>query len=719
MSVLSIPRIFFMGSSQWDPCTINNNDQWPTYDFTRAELNWDFLGQQTPPITRDNFQTLFPTWAQTLQTYQNQWQQPPAEWNYYGGNDFSLQNNGQNTLVTGGQLVYGSQPITNDSLVNSVVSILGDAYPWDQTNSPTPARLIDINPDAFWSTDFYLRSFQIGSNPGPYLYGEVVPGTRMCSRWMNVQRNLGALEIAGVAGVVVQTCLPTGSLTINDGGSTLLSQLGQGLSQPGVQGVMVRFVIYMTQYFSGAEFAACTGLSGNDLLTCQYTTLTQLWAEALANNQKPMQNPAVSTVLGSVGLWMENELVSMPGGRYLVPSTMVQPNNIPTPAGQSPVQTGLGPAVAEVQSDGNQEYLSLDLGSTIPEIDASGTKANIGLLMVILQLPDDQSVTLGTINYSDYGGTAYDQSAYQATAGIIDLPLPAGISAQQVQEGFLSIQLPTPGIPLTVLSETALSPAAVTVQTDQRGIRVDEGESASLTIQINQQGVAPSQTINVLLAQYGPDPPPPQANAGAWALLSDAEAIIEFQDAPNNVISVPASASGIAEISFTPLRPGFPMIVCFPFLGNDQPSPPPAIIPVFQPGAPLTITSAFFSCVRVMPFDNDLPQQFVDLWNQTHNLDDAWQYVYSNILYVYDMLYPVMKYYAGIDLGSQLSVGQNISAILQLTDSSMIDSTLYMPVTRELSAGKRIVLEMYGGLVANNGATETMALPPGFAKQNC
>jgi len=707
MSVLSIPRIFFMGSSQWDPCTINNNDQWPTYDFTRAELNWDFLGQQTPPITRDNFQSQFPTWAQTLQNYQNQWQQPPAEWNYYGGNDFSLQGNDQQTLITGGQLAYGSQPITNDSLVNSVVSILGDPYPWDNTNTPTSARLVDINPDAFWSTDFYLRSFQIGNNSGPYLYGTVVPDIRMSSRWMNVQRNLGALEIAGVAGVVVQTCLPTGSLTINSSGSNLLSQLDQGLQQPGVQGVMVRFVIYMTQYFTGNEFAQCTGLSGNDLLTCQYTTLTQLWAEALANNQTPMQNPAVATVLGTVGLWMENELVSMPGGRYLVPNDLVQPNNIPTPPGQPPVTAALGPAVAELQSDDNQVYLSLDLGSTIPEIDTSGTKADIGPLTVMLQLSDGQSLSLGTISTSDY-----DQAAYQATAGIVDLPLPYGVTAQQVQEGFLSLEAPTQGTPL---SETALSPDAITVQTDQRGIRIDEGTEGSLTIQINQQGVAPSQQVNVLVAQYGPVPPPPQANAGAWALLGDADRIIAIPG--GDIINVPASANGVAQISITPLSPGFPMLVFFPFLdGEPTPAPPSSIIPVFQPEAALTIASAFFSCVRVMPFDNDLPEQFANLWNQTHNLDQAWEYVYSNILYVYDMLYPVMKYYAGIDLGSQSSVGQNISAILQLTASDMVDQTVYMPVTREMSSGKRIVLEMYGGLVANNGATETIAPPPGFVK---
>lgn len=722
MSVLSIPRIFFKGYAQWDPCTTNNNDQWPTYAFARAELNWDFLAQQVPPITRQNFQTTFPTWAQTLQLYTQpgtpptQWYQPPAEWNYYGGNDFSLQgNNNQQTLVTGGQTAYGSQPVTSDSLVNSAVSILGDPYPWSPSN-PSSARLVDINPAAFWSTDFYLRYFQMGNNTGPYVYGEIAPDTRMCSRWMNVQRNLGSMEIAGVAGVVAQTCLPTSTLTITPGGSNLLTQLQQGLQQSGVQGVMVRFVIYMTQYFTGDEFASCTGLSGSDLLTCQYTTLTKLWAEALQNGNTPMQNPAVANVLGSVGLWMDNELVSMPGGRYLVPSALVQPNNIPTTPGQSPVTTGLGPAVAELHSDGNQEYLSLDLSSTIPEIDMSGTKANIGPLMVTLQPASGQSVTIGTIDYSG-SGPSYDQAAYEATSGIIDLLLPDNVTAKQVQEGTLSIQLVTPGIPVAALSETALSPDAITVQTDQRGIRIDESDTGSLTIQINQRGAAPTQTVNVLMAQYGPDPPPPQANAGAWTLLDADTALIKFQNVTDNTIVVPASAGGVAEITFTPIRPGFPMIVFFPFLdGDTKPVPPPAIIPVFQPGGALTIASAFFSCVRTMPFDNNLPQEFADLWNQTHSMDDAWNYVYNNVLYVYDMLYPVMKYYAGIDLGTQSSVDQSISSILLLTSATMLDKTVYMPVTREMSYGKRTVLEMYGYLVEKNGSVQTLEPPQGSYK---
>src|SRR6185295_18639537 len=60
MSVLSFPRVYFNGYMEWDVCTANNNDYVETYAQADAALNWDFLAQQNPPITRTNFKTAFP-----------------------------------------------------------------------------------------------------------------------------------------------------------------------------------------------------------------------------------------------------------------------------------------------------------------------------------------------------------------------------------------------------------------------------------------------------------------------------------------------------------------------------------------------------------------------------------------------------------------------------------------------------------------------------------
>ncbi|MDQ3812879.1 MAG: hypothetical protein M3347_02885 [Armatimonadota bacterium] len=165
MSVLSVPRIYFQGVAEWNPATTNNNDQWPTYDLLNVDLNWNFLAQQNPPITKQNAQTEFPTWFLTSQTFSSNgasWQQPPCEWNYYGGNEARLHTTDPNNLtgltttnITGGQLAYGGPVQTGDELVGAVVKIVGSPF--------GDAREVDINPAAFWTTDVFVGSFGIRS----------------------------------------------------------------------------------------------------------------------------------------------------------------------------------------------------------------------------------------------------------------------------------------------------------------------------------------------------------------------------------------------------------------------------------------------------------------------------------------------------------------------------------------------------------------------------
>ena len=73
-----------------------------------------------------------------------------------------------------------------------------------------------------------------------------------------------------------------------------------------------------------------------------------------------------------------------------------------------------------------------------------------------------------------------------------------------------------------------------------------------------------------------------------------------------------------------------------------------------------------------------------------------------------------MKYYAQLDLGSQSVVDQRIGQIVILIDEAMLNNTLYMPVTRELSAGKRAVLEMYAILQASDFTLDKLEVPKGF-----
>lgn len=82
--------------------------------------------------------------------------------------------------------------------------------------------------------------------------------------------------------------------------------------------------------------------------------------------------------------------------------------------------------------------------------------------------------------------------------------------------------------------------------------------------------------------------------------------------------------------------------------------------------------------------------------------------MYGYIFYVYDMLYPAMDQI--IPLGNQQSVQTNIDAILQRISETIVDTTSFMPVTREMSAAKRLILETWGGLVKANFPQQD--LPP-------
>ena len=116
----------------------------------------------------------------------------------------------------------------------------------------------------------------------------------------------------------------------------------------------------------------------------------------------------------------------------------------------------------------------------------------------------------------------------------------------------------------------------------------------------------------------------------------------------------------------------------------------------------------------LLPFDNDLALAFVALWNTTHSQDLAFRFVYDNILYLYDLIFPAMKYYAGLDLGNQFVVDATIDVIVQLTSDEMRETSVYMPITRDLSEGKRVVLQMYAWLVDHNWPQEAIQLPAGF-----
>ena len=73
----------------------------------------------------------------------------------------------------------------------------------------------------------------------------------------------------------------------------------------------------------------------------------------------------------------------------------------------------------------------------------------------------------------------------------------------------------------------------------------------------------------------------------------------------------------------------------------------------------------------------------------------------EDILYVYDMLFSVMLKF--VNLGSQSAFASSIVPIWSaIAAENAVEGTTAMPITRDLSAGKRQTLQLWIYLIANN-----------------
>ena len=522
----------------------------------------------------------------------------------------------------------------------------------------------------------------------------------MHSRWLDLSRiyttDQSLTQPAASVGCCFQTCIPYDQVTWPAPGanSNLANQLQQAAQESPAIGIMVRFTAYVNVYFKNGYLNNFTPTPHNykDLAA----DLKAAWDEFNNTGKTDLffSNPCYSHIVGSVGVWNAGEVASVPVGRYLSATNVVAATGTTTPAAapQPPgtkqralaadvsasQQVALGPVVAYV--DGN--HISLDLNSTMPENGTPGewpsdlSKANFGTL------------NLGVVNNGTFNSVAeisydqYAQAAYEASAGIIDIQLPNGLP-----DGLLAIQAGT----VTALQEQELS-----AQTDSRGIYLDQGGETDFTIGVYDFG-SPSSGTNVLIAQYDQSLTLIPTSAPPLVLFTNGQqSAITSNGVTTNVTVLTSDETGVVTPGIAANTPGFAVLAFFPFTGTSLPQPPVSLFGQIAP-----ITYAFYTTIRVLPFDDAVPQQFVDLWSASQDQTAAWQFIYNNILYLYDMIFNVMLEF--VNLGSQTTVEQSISYIWPVISAAAAqESTLAMPITRDMSAGKRLTLQLWIYLVANN-----------------
>ena len=728
MGVLQLPRYYFQGYNYWNPSTFNNNDYNPTidtYDPPNAKLNCPYLetqGLECPYPYRPGLDSAsdFKDWSMDAIPYsENQDDKvPPAEWDYYGGNQCGFVTQDKPNI----QDPNFSKP-TDFTYITGFTDNSGqysDSTPWlnlplqFNLNTGSPAKLVDINPTAFWSSQIFADSFTLGSSACGF---SAPVNYRMHSRWIgsthNYNTNNGQI-IAGNFSAVFQTCLHKDEIEFY--GTT--SQLQQAMDSDDVAGLMVRFTNYDTIYFQGSAFTPADQFPNMEVIARLY----QEYADALKEYQegktttKPQRpiNRAYSRVVGWIGLWKQGELVSVPEGRFLIPyqntsgtveEIKVQAKNLPAKPntdaennqdGNDNYYVGyyqndklqppkallsLGPAVVEVKLNDAQdqvERLTVDLGTAMPEDNNSGEKADFGTVQLGLQ-------TGG--GFQPIATLPNDKTSYEQTAGVVDITDVQGITANDIQNNPLAIQVETYDYESSSQTTvSALIETPVTAQTDQRGIYANQPnpswnpdyEMETFTVKVQYYGGA---TI-------------PTGTTMALNLNGSEDAELFYQDSSQTfqpyTEAIPISSDGEVTIGVKALQASMPNISFEPTLSGQSYSG--ASFSSLYAGDTAAVASAFYAVVRCLPFHNSKADDFESFLNHTPapTVPLVNQKVFQDVYATYSLMYPVMDF---IDSAQKFQEWRG--RILHVTDPTLFESAKYMPVTRALSAGQRRIIELY------------------------
>lgn len=277
------------------------------------------------------------------------------------------------------------------------------------------------------------------------------------------------------------------------------------------------------------------------------------------------------------------------------------------------------------------DTLVIDLGNSVSEVDAQLTKQDLGTLTVCAMSPDGSTVVeeLGTLAYGQY-----DRCAYLATSGIVELALTSSAAALAADA------------PLQIRSGGAVFLAEEVVRATpqtQQIIYLDQGgDSVSATLQVLSFGQPAGAGVTVTRYIW---------NADNTATLVD---------------SASTGADGVASFDVAPAGQG--AIVQYVFTaGADAPEP------VFDP----LLTPYIYA--RTLPSDSDIGAQA-----------PTWDNVYTCVLSKWKAMAPCMDNW--LDLNDPAQVHAFGAVLKKLTDPGNFELYRFMPVTRDMTEGERVLL---------------------------
>lgn len=669
MSYLTRPAFHFKGNSFSNPSTANNNDYANVFDvdtlaftpvmtpITGATVEQP-PGQQTNSYGGPQDAATARAWLMGLMNNIDLGDGGPygqqAHWNYYGDHATRFDQATVNTIWARPGV---SVPAT-DPLYGATVQIVGNVFFGGRATDPV---IVDVDPYGLVTSQIFSAGIQVMAADGTTVLIDAQQNNRAFSYFINPNKNIdpAAIGFQMVSAIFICSVQSGPGLRINPSGvqSAALDDLAAAVDAGA--GLNLRYCFYDAIYKTSPQ------------------DLYAQFSKGLYN-----ANPYVGTVLGSLGVLQPGDLLSAPMGRKLYVQTRF-PLSATTCNGQTPASTNaitLGTALANV--DTTQQLITLDLISTLPECNVTtNSKLDIGTPQLVILPESGAPIPVGTITN--------DTATYTASAGLVEIaygsnPNLAAIE-QNIGTGQLAIQALNPA--QTLLTEVP----TIDIQTDDRAVYFQENGTSAITIRVFQKGVPASAETTLNLEYWvcqrdfiNPDKPMVPVTsryftvAGTTAQPATTYSLPYFNNGnPVDVITdqITVPAGGVLTLQLTAVRPGASAIR---FLDATQ----PPVIPNFG------WDNVFYALARILPTD--------DYSGYTDDQINNWPFIYANVFCYFSVLYPIMSTFIpwGPDEAPNdpQKVKQFANNMLQFTDPSFWDSTLYMPITRELSAGKRELL---------------------------
>lgn len=158
-----------------------------------------------------------------------------------------------------------------------------------------------------------------------------------------------------------------------------------------------------------------------------------------------------------------------------------------------------------------------------------------------------------------------------------------------------------------------------------------------------------------------------------------------------NYAQITTDEDGIANVTVTGKLPGFPTLRFFPNEDGQA-----DIVFSFNY---LTAYVDFLAPLRVLPLEPTLQQEFVEQWNEVYDKSDSGQLIWDSFIYPrifepYYYLYPIMGKYMPLNDLSRIE-GAVDQLIRLISKPYQEESTVAMPITRDMPQSRRSVLELW------------------------